>query len=113
MATIKENSRYKNATITDLSNPTSSDSVFMILNKFPVIPFSENDSIIKITDGNKYRPDLISQIAYGDTKYGWAIMTANNIRSFASLSPGLKLRVPPLSLIQSLIKDEDFKIVKR
>lgn len=112
MATIKENSRYKNSTITDLSERTSSDSVFMVLNKFPTIPPSTNDSIIKITDGNKFRPDLISQIAYGDTNYGWAIMSANNIRSFASLSPGLKLRVPPLALIQSLIKDEEFKIIE-
>ena len=113
MATIKENSRYKNATVTDLVERTPTDNVFMVLNKFPTIPLSKDDGIIKITDGNKFRPDLISQIAYGDTKYGWAIMTANNIRSFASLSPGLKLRVPPLALVQSLIKDEDFKIVER
>jgi len=113
MARIKENSRYKNSTITDLVETTPTDSIFMVLNKFPNIPLSTNDGIIKITEGNKFRPDLISQIAYGDTKFGWAIMMANNIRSFASLSPGLRLRVPDLALVKSLIKDEDYKIVER
>ena len=108
MATFNENSRYKDAVITDLKDSTET---FVILKKFPTIPLSDNDKAVKITEATSFRPDLLSNLVYGTPDFGWALLLANNLRSFAELGTGLKLRVPPLDLIKKLIVDKDFSTI--
>jgi len=109
MAVLDQFSRYKNSTVTDLASKAGGNTSFMVLNKFPSIPKSPNDKGMKVTGSSKFRPDLASLAAYGTPKFGWALLSANNIRSFAEFVPGLDIRVPPLDLIKNLIKDKDFK----
>lgn len=108
MATFNEDSRYKNSITTDLVDSTE---VFVILKKFPTIEVTPNDSAVKVTSATSYRPDLLSNLVYGTPNFGWALLLANNLRSFAELSPGLKLRVPPLDQIKTLILNKDFSAI--
>lgn len=58
--------------------------------------FSNNDKYMQITPGLQYRPDLITQKAFGTQLIGywWKIMEANNIFDVFDLKVGVTLRIP-------------------
>ena len=56
------------------------------------IPVSENDKYTVVTQ--PYRPDLLSQEAYGDPDFWWKIMQANNIWDIWDFKAGINIRLP-------------------
>ena len=54
----------------------------------------KNYKVYEVTSKMAYRPDLVSQVAYGDWRYWWVILESNDLQSLADLKPGLTLRIP-------------------
>lgn len=55
---------------------------------------SSKDKYFVVTPGTEYRPDLVSQTAYGTTDFWWKIMEANDIKDIFDFKAGLNIRVP-------------------
>lgn len=58
------------------------------------IPSSSRDTFYVVTPKTEYRPDLVSQTAYGTVDFWWKIMEANNIKDIFDFKAGLNLRIP-------------------
>lgn len=56
--------------------------------------FSKNDKFYLITQATQYRPDLVSQLAYGVTSFWWRILEANNMKDISDFKLGKTIRVP-------------------
>lgn len=99
-----QNSRYRGSTITSVDT-TSGLQNYTIL-KLPIsVPETQYDQFVEIDSANEFRPDMLSFQVYGTPDYGWALMEINTLRSFKDLTLRRRLRVPPLDVVQSAIKD--------
>ncbi len=58
---------------------------------------SRDDKFKVISPGEQYRPDLVSQKAYGFPDFWWKIMEANNIKDIFDFKVGLNIRIPKAS----------------
>jgi hypothetical protein len=58
------------------------------------IPIDKKDKYYVITAGTEYRPDLVSQRAYGTVDFWWKIMEANEIKDVFDFKAGLNIRIP-------------------
>lgn len=106
MATFKQESRYRNSTVTEVERDGESEE-YVVLRKIVNIPLTEEDKYVTITQQSQFRPDIISNEVYDTPDYGWAIMEANNIRSFVELKQRVRLRIPPLSVLQQAIRESN------
>jgi len=66
---------------------------FPVYKKKPYVPNS-NDKYAVITPGSEYRPDLVSQSAYGTVDFWWKIMEANNLKDIFEFKAGLNIVIP-------------------
>lgn len=66
---------------------------FQIYKKTP-IPTSKKDKYAVVTKGTEYRPDKISQQAYGTPDFWWKILEANDLKDVYELKAGLNIRIP-------------------
>jgi len=55
---------------------------------------SVDDKFMLITPGYQYRPDLVSQKAYGMPDYWWLILQANRINDIYGFTTGKTIRIP-------------------
>jgi hypothetical protein len=55
---------------------------------------SPKDRFMSVTANLEYRPDLVSQMAYGTCDFWWKIMEANGIKDIFDFKTGLNLRIP-------------------
>lgn len=55
---------------------------------------SADDRYILITPGYEYRPDLVSQKAYGLPDYWWILLQANKINDVYQFTTGKTIRIP-------------------
>jgi hypothetical protein len=55
---------------------------------------SAGDRFMSITANFEYRPDLVSQKAYGTCDFWWKIMEANGIKDIFDFKTGINLRIP-------------------
>lgn len=55
---------------------------------------SSKDKYMVIPPGAEYRPDLVSQSAYGTSDFWWKILEANNIKDIFEFKAGLNIRIP-------------------
>ena len=101
---FKEHSRYRGSTITSVTQDGELRN-YTILKEPLEVPENEQDFYVSIDSTNQFKPEHLSFQVYGDVNYGWAIMEINNIRSFLELKTGVRVRIPPIDLIQSAIKD--------
>jgi len=62
--------------------------------KRPDRAFSANDKFVLLTKGTEYRPDYVSNIAYGTPEFWWTIMEANGITDIFEFKAGRTIRVP-------------------
>jgi hypothetical protein len=62
--------------------------------KKQTIKLSDQDTYYVVTSGTEYRPDLVSQTAYGTIDFWWKIMEANNIKDIFDFKAGLNIRIP-------------------
>ena len=56
--------------------------------------FSKNDKTYLITQATQFRPDLVSQLAYGLPSFWWRIMEANNMKDISDFKMGITIRIP-------------------
>src|SRR5688572_3455695 len=47
-----------------------------------------------VEPGQEFRPDLVSNAAYGTPDFWWKIMEANNIHDIFDFKAGINIRVP-------------------
>jgi len=55
---------------------------------------SNADRYMEITAGYEYRPDKVSQLAYGTVDFWWVVMEANNIDDIFEFKAGLTIKIP-------------------
>lgn len=56
------------------------------------------DRTITITDATKYRPDILSKIAFGSYHFGWLLMDYNDIIDpYEELHTGRVLKIPSIN----------------
>lgn len=56
--------------------------------------YSSEDKYAIITSGVEYRPDLVSQQAYGTVDFWWKILEANNMKDIWQFKAGKNIRIP-------------------
>jgi hypothetical protein len=54
----------------------------------------KTDKFYLITASTQYRPDLVSNLAYGVTSYWWRIMEANGMKDITDFKAGVTIRIP-------------------
>jgi len=84
-------SRYADSKVvyyTDLKRIT-----FPIYKRQPFVATSQ-DKFMVITGGLEYRPDLVSNRAYGFPDFWWKIMEANNMFDVWDFKAGTNIRIP-------------------
>ena len=62
--------------------------------KKSVIPLNSQDKYAVVSAGSEYRPDLVSQKAYGTPDFWWKIMEANGLKDIYDFKAGLNIRLP-------------------
>lgn len=55
---------------------------------------SDGDRFYVITKSTEYRPDLVSQRAYGTVGYWWKILEANNMMDILDFKAGTNIVIP-------------------
>ena len=58
------------------------------------IPLSNTDKYATIGPGVEYRPDLVSQQAYGTVDFWWKILEANEMKDVWEFKSGKNIRIP-------------------
>ena len=58
------------------------------------IPLSNQDKYAMVSPGVEYRPDLVSQQAYGTVDLWWKILEANGLKDVWEFKSGLNIRIP-------------------
>lgn len=84
------------------SRYADSDVVYYTENKLITFPIykkapsvtSRQDKFAVITAGTEYRPDLVSQQAYGTPDFWWKIMEINGIKDIIDFKTGRTIRIP-------------------
>jgi hypothetical protein len=56
--------------------------------------FGKTDKYYLITGATEFRPDLVSNSAYGVTSFWWRIMEANGIKDIMDFKAGTTIRIP-------------------
>lgn len=58
------------------------------------IPLDANDKFSVVTPSTEFRPDMVSQQAYGVPDFWWKIMEVNNIKDVYDFKVGVNIRLP-------------------
>lgn len=73
------------------------DNTLVIRNmrKSDLIPNRNSDDIqYKIEAKEAFRPDIIANRVYGDPRYAWIILSANNLSDIFDLKTGMIITIP-------------------
>ena len=62
---------------------------------------SPYDTLHIVTAGEKYRPDILANKYYGDPRFAWIILSANNMSDIFELEVGSEIIIPTSSSIFS------------
>lgn len=62
--------------------------------KKKTFPTASSDKFMVITKGVEFRPDLVSQQAYGTPDFWWKIMEANDMKDIYEFKAGENIRIP-------------------
>jgi len=84
-------SRYSDATVVYY---TENKLLTFTIYKKNKTKLDRRDKYYVITAGTEYRPDLVSQTAYGTVDFWWKIMEANEIKDIFDFKAGLNIRIP-------------------
>lgn len=58
------------------------------------IPITDEDKYAVISPGVEYRPDLVSQQAYGTVDFWWKLLEANGMKDIWEFKAGENIRIP-------------------
>lgn len=61
----------------------------------PVIDTNSTQHIIEAKE--QYRPDVVAYNVYGDARFAWIIMSANNIKDIFDFKTGLLITIPSIT----------------
>lgn len=86
-------SRYINSKV--LYYGDNKKVTFTTYKRKPILA-TERDKFIKLNSSNEFRPDLVSQVAYGFPDYWWKIMEFNGIKDIKEFKSGLTIRIPAI-----------------
>lgn len=101
MAAFKKNTRYTNG---QLAKNRSGKSFLILRNKLNLEP-DEGDVLVTISKDLLYRPDLISNNAYGTPDLWWVIFEFNGISDpLFGLRIGQTLKIPEINRVLQAIK---------
>jgi hypothetical protein len=91
---VDTTSRYLNNDVLYYSGP--SDKTVLTLSTYKRQPpiISTKDKFTIITAATQYRPDLVSNTAYGVPHFWWKIMEFNGIADVFDFKLGLTIRLP-------------------
>lgn len=56
--------------------------------------FSKTDKFYLINGATEFRPDIVSNLAYGVPSYWWRIMEANGMKDISEFKAGTTIRIP-------------------
>ena len=88
---VNKSSRYANSTVVYYGpNKLLTYTTY----KRTVIPPSSKDRYTVVSPGSEYRPDIMSQNAYGTPDYWWKILEANGLKDIYEFKAGLNIRIP-------------------
>lgn len=90
---VDSNSRYKNASVVYYSEQKF--ITFETYLRKPYIP-NGSESVMLITKGIEYRPDLVSYDVYGVPDYWWKILEANLINDIWGFKVGVTIFIPSI-----------------
>lgn len=91
MANFKKNNRYTNGN----TFKTRDDKDFIVLRRPLNLEMADNDVFITIDQSLLFRPDLISNNAYGTSELWWVIYEFNSIKDpLFDMRIGQILRIP-------------------
>lgn len=88
---VTPTSRYAQSTVLNYSEQ---NLLTFDIYKRSVNVASETDKFTVVTPGTEFRPDIISQRAYGVPDFWWKIMEANKIFDIFDFRSGLNIRLP-------------------
>ena len=88
---VIQTSRYINSTVIRYGDEKL--LTFKIFKRQPV-PESADDRFMLLEKRHEYRPDVVSQIAYGFPDFWWRILEANNIFDVFDFKAGRTIRIP-------------------
>lgn len=88
---VPPSSRYANSTVVYYTENKLLTFTTYIKNTYIT---NNKDRYFVITAGTEYRPDLVSQTAYGTVDFWWKIMEANNIMDIYDFKAGLNILIP-------------------
>ena len=88
---VSSSSRYSNSQVAYWSDHKL---LTFTTYKKTAIPVSSQDKYAVITPGVEYRPDLVSQKAYGSPDFWWRILEANDLSDVWQFKSGLNIRIP-------------------
>lgn len=88
---VSQTSRYINSTVLYYG-----DENFITFNTYQKhqSPITSNDKFYIINKGTEYRPDLVSNLAYGIVDLWWRLMEANGIMDVFDFKAGVTIRIP-------------------
>ena len=102
MANFGQNTRYTNGTIT--KNRSNED--FLILRRPLNLEPGDSDQFVSVPQHLTRRPDLISNLAYGNPDLWWVIYEFNGIHDpLFGLPTGTILRIPAIDRVLEAIQE--------
>lgn len=78
--------------------------IFWGQTEFPEIPFSDDDTYVKLTQQQAKQIDLVAYDFLGDPELYWVILLANNKDMPNQFVQNETIRIPPLAVIEELLK---------
>ena len=88
---VPSTSRFADSTVIYYGNQNRLTFNTYRKNTYPEGP---DDKYAIVTAAMEYRPDLMSQLAYGFVDWWWKIMEANDIKDVYDFKTGLNIRIP-------------------
>ena len=88
---VTATSRYANSTILRYGD---ANRLTFTLYKKKYIKSKSTDKVSVIPPGMEYRPDLVSNKAYGTPDFWWKILEANAMMDIFEFKSGLTIRIP-------------------
>ena len=64
-----------------------------------VSPRNSDDTEHEVEAREAYRPDIIANNAYGDPRFAWIILSANNLSDIFDLHAGKRIIIPSITSI--------------
>lgn len=89
---VTKSSRYANSKVIYYGN--NNLVTFPTYKRIPIAVDNTLDKFTVVNAGTEFRPDLISQQAYGLPDFWWKILEVNNVMDIFDFKAGLNIRIP-------------------